>query len=114
MLYQNQFLFTRLFVMKAMKSSVSPARSVKEKKKQGNVVPASLPPMAGFSQLSVPSLAQSSHLEQAHSPNIIIPSAPVAAPQRRQLQARCFKLLDSQGLSHRAQLWECGHLPLNP
>nr|XP_051189932.1 uncharacterized protein LOC127303216 [Lolium perenne] len=28
------------------------------KKKQGNIVPASLPPMAGFSQLSVPSLAQ--------------------------------------------------------
>ncbi|KAM0890238.1 hypothetical protein ACQ4PT_027170 [Festuca glaucescens] len=63
------------------------------KKKQGNAVPASLPPMAGFSQLSVPSLAQSSHLEQAHSPNIIIPSAPVAAPQRRQLQASMFETL---------------------
>jgi hypothetical protein len=63
------------------------------KKKQGNAVPASLPPMAGFSQLSVPSLAQSSHLEQAHSPNIIIPSAPVAAPQRRQLQALMFETL---------------------
>jgi hypothetical protein len=63
------------------------------KKKQGNAVPASLPPMAGFSQLSVPSLAQSSHLEQAHSPNIIIPYAPVAAPQRRQLQALMFETL---------------------
>ncbi|KAM0909360.1 hypothetical protein ACQ4PT_014857 [Festuca glaucescens] len=64
----------------------------KGKKKQGNAVltPPSLPPTAGFSQLSVPSLAQNSHLEQAPSPKIIIPSVTVAVPRSQQLQASTY------------------------
>uniref|UniRef100_A0ACD5YMH8 Uncharacterized protein n=1 Tax=Avena sativa TaxID=4498 RepID=A0ACD5YMH8_AVESA len=64
-----------------------------ETRKQGNAVlaPPSLPPTSGFSNLSGSSLAQSSHLEQTPSRKIIIPtSAPVAAPQSRQLQASLF------------------------
>jgi hypothetical protein len=63
-----------------------------EKKKQGNAVlaPPSLQPTAGFSQRSVSSLSQSNHLEQEPSRKIIISSAPVAAPQSRQLQAWLF------------------------
>jgi hypothetical protein len=63
-----------------------------EKKKQGNAVlaPPSLQLTAGFLQLKVSSISQSSHFEQAPSQKIIIPSAPVAVPKCRQLQASMF------------------------